>query len=313
MGITFNKSTDFKLNASLTLTGKSVKPIGGQLPDMNTVACEVMWIMKILTEFGITNSLQANVNCDNSSAIQIGANPILHERTKHFEIELFFLREKVVAGIVKTVKVKSEDNIADFFTKGLSAFDHENFADTADSGKKKEVKAFTFHRMETEEVCEHYITPCFVEELDAYDGVTDLEYEKNLISNKFAVKLSLQYEIRKNAEKIMNRELLVAFWGELYFVGFVINPEEDDVEPCVIFGCSFLKLTKALDALLASINVEELPKLDQSDFPPFVCNIRKNLRNKKKPSKTYKMSYDGEGSSLSINRPRTQEELTKRK
>ncbi|GJR40220.1 putative reverse transcriptase domain-containing protein [Tanacetum coccineum] len=183
------------------------------------------------------------------------------------------------------------------------------YLDTADSGKKKEVKAFTFDRMESEEVCERYITPGFMEGLDAYDGVTDLEYEKNLISKEFA--------------------------GKLYFFDFVVNPEEDDVEPCVIFGRSFLKLTKAIidfgngiltiwpeiitfdsdddefDAFLASINVEELPPIDISDFPPFVCNMGKNLRNKKKPSKTYKMSYDGEGHSLTINHTKTQEELTR--
>nr|GEV60985.1 hypothetical protein [Tanacetum cinerariifolium] len=154
--------------------------------------------------------------------------------------------------------------------------------------------------------------------LDAYDGITDLEYKKNLISNEFAIKLRLQYE--------------------------------DDVELGVIFGHSFCegsrftisgglgssKLTKAivefgngiltiwpdlitfnsdsddeLDALIASINVEDLPPLDISDFPSFVCNIGKNLRNKKKPFETYKMSYDGEGPSLTINQPRTQKEVTR--
>ncbi|GJZ06847.1 hypothetical protein Tco_0540640 [Tanacetum coccineum] len=116
----------------------------------------------------------------------------------------------------------------------------------------------------------------------------------------------------------------------------MVESKEDDVEPGVIFGRSFLRLTKAivdfgndiltiypdlitfnfdsddeLDALLASINVDELPPLDISDFPQFVCNMGKNLRNKKKPSKTYKMSYDGEGPSLTINRLRTQKELTR--
>ncbi|GJV06344.1 hypothetical protein Tco_1344000 [Tanacetum coccineum] len=37
----------------------------------------------------------------------------------------------------------------------------------------------------------------------------------------------------------------------------------------------------------------------------------KGLRNKKKPTKTYKMTYDGEGPSLTVNRPKTQEELTR--
>nr|GEU99701.1 hypothetical protein [Tanacetum cinerariifolium] len=188
------------------------------------------------------------------------------------------------------------------------------------------------------------------EGLDAYDGITDLEYKKNLISNEFAVKLRLQYEVKKNGEKVVNCELLVALKGELYFFDFVINPEQDDVELGVIFGHSFCeesrftisggqgssKLTKAivefgngiltiwpdlitfnsdsddeLDALIASINVEDLPPLDISDFLPFVCNMGKNLRNKKKPFETYKMSYDGEGPSLTINQPRTQKEVTR--
>ncbi|GKB39328.1 hypothetical protein Tco_0884270 [Tanacetum coccineum] len=117
------------------------------------------------------------------------------------------------------------------------------------------------------------------------------------------VKLGLTYEVTKNEEKIIDRKLLVSLKRELYFVEFVVNPEEDDVEPCVIFGRSFLKLTKAivdfgsgiltiwpetitfdsdddeLDALLASINVDELPPINLLDFPPFVCNIGKSLRN----------------------------------
>ncbi|GJZ57923.1 hypothetical protein Tco_0613417 [Tanacetum coccineum] len=70
---------------------------------------------------------------------------------------------------------------------------------------------------------------------------------------------------------------------------------EDDMEPCVIFGRSFLKLTKAiadfgngiltiwpetitfnsddeeLDALLASINVEELPLIDLYLISHLLC------------------------------------------
>ncbi|GJU14364.1 putative RNA-directed DNA polymerase [Tanacetum coccineum] len=49
--------------------------------------------------------------------------------TKHFEIELFFLREKVASGMVKTVKIKSADNTTDIFTKGLSVIDHNKFCE----------------------------------------------------------------------------------------------------------------------------------------------------------------------------------------
>ncbi|GJW01106.1 hypothetical protein Tco_1556357, partial [Tanacetum coccineum] len=96
---------------------------------MNSVTCEVMWILKILTELNVSTSLPVPLHCDNSSAIRIAANPVFHEKTKHFEIELFFLREKVASGMVKTVKIKSADNTADIFTKGLSVIDHNKFCE----------------------------------------------------------------------------------------------------------------------------------------------------------------------------------------
>ncbi|GJY02985.1 ribonuclease H-like domain-containing protein, partial [Tanacetum coccineum] len=94
---------------------------------MNSVTYEVIWIMKILNELNVKVSLPATINCDNSSAIQIVANLVFHERTKYFKIELFFLKEKVAVSIVKTVKVKYEDNLADVFTKCLSVVEHNKF------------------------------------------------------------------------------------------------------------------------------------------------------------------------------------------
>ncbi|GKE62118.1 ribonuclease H-like domain-containing protein [Tanacetum coccineum] len=94
---------------------------------MNSVTCEVIKIMKILNELNVKVSLPVTINYDNSSEIQIATNLVFHQRTKHFEIKLVFLREKVVVGIVKTVKVKSEDNVADVFTNGLSVVDHNKF------------------------------------------------------------------------------------------------------------------------------------------------------------------------------------------
>ncbi|GJV69384.1 hypothetical protein Tco_1484893 [Tanacetum coccineum] len=214
-------------------------------------------------------------------------------------------------------------------------WDGSEYQNTTDSGKRREVKAFTFHRMETEEVSERYITPFFVEGLDTYDGETDLEYEKNMISNEFAVKLCLEYEVKKD-EKVVKRELLIDLKGELYFVKFIINLEEDDVKPWVIFGRLFLIFTKGIvdfgngiftiypdvntfnddsddefDALLASIDGSDLPPLDITDILPFVCKIGKSTRNEKQTSKNYKMSYNGEEPSLTINRPLTREELSR--
>ncbi|GJQ98130.1 ribonuclease H-like domain-containing protein [Tanacetum coccineum] len=59
-----------------------------------------------------------------SSAIQIAANPVMHEKIKHFDIDVHLIREKVASGLIKTVKVDSEEQIADILTKGLGSVQH---------------------------------------------------------------------------------------------------------------------------------------------------------------------------------------------
>nr|GFD51122.1 hypothetical protein [Tanacetum cinerariifolium] len=58
-------------------------------------------------------------------------------------------------------------------------------------------------------------------------------------------KLCLEHEVKKG-NKVVKKELIVALRGEIYFVKFIINPEEDDVKPGVIFGRLFLRMTKAI-------------------------------------------------------------------
>nr|GEU76906.1 ribonuclease H-like domain-containing protein [Tanacetum cinerariifolium] len=54
----------------------------------------------------VCTSLLVSLHYDNSSAIQIAANHVFHDRTKHFEIELFFLREKVASGLLKLINLR---------------------------------------------------------------------------------------------------------------------------------------------------------------------------------------------------------------
>ncbi|GJT40901.1 putative RNA-directed DNA polymerase [Tanacetum coccineum] len=91
---------------------------------MASAVCEVMWITKILKDLNFSCHIPALLFCDNSSAIQIAANPVMHEKTKHFDIDVHLVREKVASGLIKTVHVDSEDQIADILTKGLGSMQH---------------------------------------------------------------------------------------------------------------------------------------------------------------------------------------------
>ncbi|KAA3467744.1 hypothetical protein EPI10_002731 [Gossypium australe] len=49
------------------------------------------------------------------------ANPVLHSKFKHVELDLFFVREKVAASSLLVGEVSACDQVADILTKPLSA------------------------------------------------------------------------------------------------------------------------------------------------------------------------------------------------
>lgn len=85
-----------------------------------TVA-EIMWIKSLLQEL---RAWQQNhtptVYCDNVSTILMSANPVLHSKTKHVELDIFFVREKLQQKEFVVHHISAEEQVADILTKALS-------------------------------------------------------------------------------------------------------------------------------------------------------------------------------------------------
>jgi len=80
---------------------------------------ECCWIRQLLQELHISIASATLVYCDNVSAVYMTANPVHHRRTKHIEIDIHFVREKVALGQVRVLHVPSSHQFADIMTKGL--------------------------------------------------------------------------------------------------------------------------------------------------------------------------------------------------
>ena len=84
---------------------------------------EAVWLQGLLQEFGHRQRLPT-LWCDNQSTIAMTKDPIFSARSKHIEARYFFIRELVQAGKLQVLHVKGTENVADIFTKPLSAEDH---------------------------------------------------------------------------------------------------------------------------------------------------------------------------------------------
>jgi len=83
------------------------------------VVAECCWLRQFLQELHIQLPSATVVFCDNVSAVYMTANPVHHKRTKHIEIDIHFVREKVALGEIRVLHVPSSHQFADIMTKGL--------------------------------------------------------------------------------------------------------------------------------------------------------------------------------------------------
>ena len=74
---------------------------------------------RLLEELGMEIGKPIKVYCDNQSTISMTKNPVFHNRTKHIDIRHHFIRELVQQEFLFFEFCKSEDQLADIFTKAL--------------------------------------------------------------------------------------------------------------------------------------------------------------------------------------------------
>ena len=81
---------------------------------------EAIWVDSLLEEMKMRVDKPMVIQDDNNSAILFSDHPTDHGKTKHIKRRYHFVREAVANKEVELVKISTDDNLADLFTKPLN-------------------------------------------------------------------------------------------------------------------------------------------------------------------------------------------------
>nr|GEU91856.1 retrovirus-related Pol polyprotein from transposon TNT 1-94 [Tanacetum cinerariifolium] len=79
---------------------------------------QILWIKSQLANYDVLYD-KVPIFGDNTSAISISNNPVLHSRTKHIDIRCHFIKDHILKGDIELYFVPTDLQLADIFTKPL--------------------------------------------------------------------------------------------------------------------------------------------------------------------------------------------------
>ena len=85
----------------------------------STYVSHAIWLRNLLKEVGSEKKKPTKINIDSKSAIVLGKNLVYHQRSKHIDICFHSIQEHVKNKEVELLYVKTQDQVADMFTKPL--------------------------------------------------------------------------------------------------------------------------------------------------------------------------------------------------
>ncbi|KAK2981153.1 hypothetical protein RJ640_013475 [Escallonia rubra] len=85
-----------------------------------SIVCHAIWLRSLLKELSFIQDESTQISVNNKSAITLAKNPVFHDRSKHIDTRYHFIRESIAKKEVQVKFVKSEDQVADIFTKPLN-------------------------------------------------------------------------------------------------------------------------------------------------------------------------------------------------
>ena len=86
---------------------------------------EVTFLRQLLNGLQLPPTGPTRLLCDNDAATWLSEDHVWHSHTKHIRVKYHYIRELVLSGDAKVMRVGSKDNTADILTKPLARLDFQ--------------------------------------------------------------------------------------------------------------------------------------------------------------------------------------------
>ena len=94
-----------------------------------SASCEAIWLRKLMSGLFNLELDTTVILCNNQSCIKMTENPVFHDKSKHIEIQYFYIRDMIQKGAIKLQYVSIDEQVTDVLTKALSRVKFEYFRD----------------------------------------------------------------------------------------------------------------------------------------------------------------------------------------
>lgn len=90
-------------------------------------ARQIIWLRSLFSELGFPQNEPSVLNCDNQGTVVCTHDPHSHNRMKHIDIRIHFIRDCVNRRLVDVKHIPGVDNPSDLLTKPLERVTHEKW------------------------------------------------------------------------------------------------------------------------------------------------------------------------------------------
>nr|KYP46727.1 Copia protein [Cajanus cajan] len=122
-----------------------------EFKSLASLVAKIQYIYNLLLELHIRSKKQPLIWCDNQEAVLLSTNPVLHTKTKHFELDLWFVRERMARGQNQVRHIPVRFQVADLLDESQSSAIFLDLRDKLDKqstlslkGDKNDIKS-TFY------------------------------------------------------------------------------------------------------------------------------------------------------------------------